>query len=100
MTAITFGKDMMKLEYSFTLVGMQNDTAATLERDLEVPQKVKHTVTKWPWIPPQGYVQEKRIHMSTQKQGYKCYSTIIHNSQKYEKIQCLSYDKRIGKMWY
>lgn len=46
MTAITFGKDMMKLEYSFTLVGMQNDTAATLERDLEVPQKVKHTVTK------------------------------------------------------
>lgn len=58
--------------------------AATLRNSLIVSQKAEHRITVWPRnLPLATYPREIKTHLH-KKHGYKCSSSVIHNSQKVE----------------
>lgn len=61
--------------------------AASVEKSLVVPQKVKHKLPSDPEIPLEVYIQENWKHMSTPKCVHECYSRMIYSSQKVEATQ-------------
>ena len=75
--------------------------AATLEKSLTVPQKVKHRVTLWPSNFTPRYIHKRTENICPQKtyiQRLITPSFII--AKKWKQPTCPSTDECINKMWY
>ena len=81
------------------LMGVQTCTA-TLEISVTISQKIRKQSTSRPSNITFGYIPEG---CSIIPQGHVLnyvHSCIIHNSQNWKQLRCLSTEEWIKKMWY
>lgn len=81
---INVGKDIVKLELSYTGVGNVK-YAAVMENSLLVLQKIKHSVTMWSSNSTPRYILQRNENLGPHKNLHMVvHNSIIHKSQKVE----------------
>ena len=82
------------------LVGMQTG-AATVERSMEVPQKIKNGTALWPSDSTSGNSSKKSWHSNLKecKHPY-VHCSVICNWQNIEAAKCPSVDEWIKQLWH
>ena len=86
------GKHVEKLEPLWLLVGMLN-SVATMENNMEVPQKIKNKPTIWSSNPIPGYLFKRIEIRVSNRYLYYVHCSIVHKSKEVKSSQCLLTDE-------
>ena len=83
------------------LVGMQAG-AASMENSMEVPQKTKKEITKWPRNPTPGHTSRQNSNSKRYMHHHPLaavHSSAIYNTKTWKQPKCPLTDEWIKKMW-